>query len=135
MTTPVFKIRSVYNFDTLAPSILGSTYKGVTVLGQIDATLAATMEDVPAVHAQVFSFLQGSGTPNNYKAYDYILIQTASGQKRVLGIPWIDANSIVEVTSRTIVATITNVTATDLPRIQAALVQNGFNNVTLAISD
>lgn len=133
MTSPVFNIRQIYNFDMYAPALLGASYKSVTVLAVMDRETAARDIDPQALHVQVFPYLP-AGTPNDPNGYDYVKIKTPAGNTTVVGIPWIKADTIVSVESRTITVQIANVNAGDVPRVRDALVQNGFNAVTLSIS-
>lgn len=133
MTTPVFAIRQVYDFDMYAPAVLGASYKGATVLAIMDRETAAKEIDPMAVHVSVYPYLP-AGTPNDPSAYDYIKIKTTAGITTILGIPWIKADTVTTVESRTITAKITGVAAGDLPRVRNALIQNGFTGIELTIS-
>lgn len=131
---PTFSIRQVYNFDMYAPAILSTGYKGATVLAVMDYETAAREADIRSIHVNVFPFLP-DGTPNDFRAYDYIKIKTTAGNTVVLGLAWIKADTVTSVESRTITARITGVGAADVPRVRNALIQNGFTAIDVNISN
>jgi len=127
-----FIVRKVYNFDVYPAALLGTSYLGVTVLSIMDPTTAAKEIDIQALHAQVYPTLP-PGTPNDPTGYDYVKIQTITGQVTILGMAWINESTVVVVQSNTIVIRVNDVAAIDLSRIMNALVQNGYNNVVMSI--
>ena len=127
-----FVLRSVYDFDVYPSGLMQASFKNVTVMAIMDAATANLYIDTEAMHVQVYPSLP-EGTPNDATAYDYFRIQTQTGQTMILGLAWINANTVTLVQSSTIKAIIGNVSAADIPRIQNALVQNGYNNISLSI--
>lgn len=129
-----------YNFQTgksytfaLYPSYVFSTdFKFVTVLGVVSYEIATQYADIYPLHIQVYSSLP-AGTPNDPKAYDYLLIKTTANVTMVLGLPWIKENTIVENEGRTMQITVANVSATDVDKVRNALVQNGYNNLSITM--
>ena len=128
-----FKLRGAYTFSVYPSALLGTTYNNVTVLSIMDPSSAGKEIDVQALHAQVFPTLP-PGAPTKYDGYDYIKIQLSTGQVTILGIAWIVPSTITLITSSTITVTINNVSASDMPKILNALVQNGYNDVILSIN-
>lgn len=129
-----FDLKSVYNFDVYPVTLLGSNWQNVTVMSLMDyATVMNSGFDAPAMHAQVFSYLP-SGTPNDPSQYDYVKLKTAAGAITYLGIAWINLASVVQVDSVTIVVTIGNVTSASTSLVRQALVQNGFNNLSMTVN-
>lgn len=86
---------------------------------------------VDELHANVFSSLP-SGTPNDPDAYLYVRIEFASGQRQILGLPWIKESSIVVSDYTVINAKISGVKASDWDQILALLGANGYNQVELS---
>jgi hypothetical protein len=127
-----FILRSVYNFDLYPVALLGSGYKNATIMAIMDMATANQYIDAQAQHVQVYPTLP-AGTPNDPNGYDYVKILTQTGETIVLGMAWINAATVTLVQSNTIRAVIGNVSAADVPRIKNALVQNGYNDVTLTI--
>jgi len=125
-------IRCVYNFEVYPSSIIGSNFKNVTVLALMDKNTAQKEIDAAGMHVQVYPYLP-PGTPTNPDGYDYVKIKTMSGQTAVLGLAWIKPETIELVMAKTVNVKIANVTASDVPRIRNALVQNGFNDLTIDI--
>lgn len=128
-----FNIRSIYSFNVYPAALLNTSWDNVTVVAIMDPATAAKEEDIQALHIQVYPTLP-AGTINDFKSYDYIKVQTVSGNTFILGIPWIIPSTVVLVESNTIKAVIGGVSANDVSRILNALVQNGYKNVTMSIN-
>ena len=129
----MFKIRSVYNFDVYPAVLLGTDFKNVTVLAVMDFETANKEIDIRARHVNFFPYLP-AGTPNKPSSYDYIKVKTTAGNTTILGVAWINMDTVVEVESRTATVTIKDISAIDVTRIKQALAQNGFNNVSINIA-
>lgn len=127
-----FEVRKVYSFDVYGTSILTNGFKNVTIMAILDYESALDFRDVTAVHHQVYPSLP-VGTPDDPTSYDYVHVRLASGDKTVLGLPWINLTTVVEIASRKIMATIDGVSSADLDRVRTSLVQNGFNNIKLEL--
>jgi hypothetical protein len=130
-----FLIGKTYSFAVYPTALLGNGFQNCKVLGVMDADSARRAGmDVEAQHARVYPTIPTSvGIPNDPNQYNYVQLMTAAGVRTILGIPWIDDSTVVEVTSQTITAVIGNVTPTDLTRIKQILANNNYNNVKLTI--
>ena len=123
-------IGSSYNFQLLAPAILGTGHNGATVLGLLDYSSAIQLEDVSAIHASVLPLLP-NGTPTDAKLLVYVKIKTATGEIRVLALNWIATQpTLSTVTNLTVV--LSNVTVSDIPTLTSALKANGFSSFTIS---
>lgn len=128
-----FELKKVYSFDVFAPSILGTEFKNVTILSIMDYETALQQADIPAIHTNVYPDLP-SGLPDDPSQYDYVRIRTASGVATILGIPWIDLDTVELVESRRMTVKIEGVSSADVERVRIALVQNGFNNIEITLN-
>lgn len=131
MTTQ-FELRKVYNFEVYPAALLGNDFKNVTVLAIMDRDTANKEIDCQALHINYYPSLP-SGTPNDPNGYDYVRIRTTAGVTTVLGIAWINQESIQLVESRTMKITVGDVGAADVARVRNALVQNGYNNIDIQL--
>jgi len=75
-----------------------------------------------------------AGLPDDPSQYDYVRIRTASGQSTILGISWINLDTVELVESRRMTIKIDGVGSSDIERVRLALVQNGYNNIEISIS-
>ena len=128
-----FQIGVAYSFSVYPAALIGNNFVGVTVMAVMDYQSANREIDTQACHVAYYPSLP-SGTPNKPSGYNYVKIKTTAGNTTILGLAWINEDTITVVTSRTITAVIGDVSAADLVRIKNALVQNGFNSVQLSIS-
>lgn len=129
----VFDIKGVYNFDVYPSAILGTSFQNVTILSIMDYESALNFGDIASLHVNVFPYLP-EGSPDDPTATDYVRIRTSSGAATIIGVNWIVAETIEQVNSRRAIATIENVTSSDVPRIISALTQNGFNFVDVKLN-
>lgn len=125
MSSP-FVVNGKYNFEVFPIQILGNDFKNVTVLGIVHPSIAQNFLDIEASHVQIYPYLP-EGTPDDARGYEYVMLRTVSGETTVLGLPWINANTIVNVESGTLLVEIVNVTSQDIQRVSDALVVNGYN--------
>lgn len=128
-----FQIRGVYSFEVYPVAILGGDFKNVTILSIMDRETANREIDTQALHVNLYPYLPVS-TPNNPNGYDYIKIKTSTGQTTILGIAWINLETITLVESRVITVKIGNVSAADTARVRNALAQNGFTVTDISIT-
>jgi hypothetical protein len=128
-----FEIKGVYNFDVYPTVILGDDFNNVTILAILDYETALQTADIPAIHTNVFPYLP-TGIPDDPSQYDYVRIRTASGAATILGIPWINLDTLELVESRRMTVKIEGVNSSDVERVRIALVQNGFSNIEIILN-
>lgn len=127
-----FELKSVYNFVVYPSAIIGNDFNNVTVLAILDYDTALQTVDIPAIHTNVYPHLP-EGTPDDPSQYDYLRIRTASGVATIIGIPWIDLDTLELVESRRMTVKIEGVSSSDVERVRIALVQNGFNQIEITL--
>lgn len=125
-----FKIGSSYTFNIYPYSVLPSTFTNVTCTGIFSASTASKFLDIQAMHARVYPLLP-KGTPNSPTGYTYAQFELPSGTTQILGIPWINMDTLVENTNTEIVVTISNKTVSDIPTIRDILLSNGIDKLTI----
>lgn len=130
-----FIIGQTYSFNVYPSSLLGTDWQNVLVTSVMSYADAQNQKDVTSLHNQFYPFFgTQTNTPNDPASYLYIKVKTQNGDITILGVPWITDSTVVAVTAQTVTATIANVTPQDVPKIQAALVANGYNNVLVTIA-
>lgn len=129
-----YVIGQTYSFQVYPPA-LGNDWSNVKVTSVMSYEDAVKETDVASLHIQFYPYFgTQTNTPNDPSAYLYIKVKTQNGDTTILGTAWINDSSVTQVTAQTITAVIANVTPQDIPKIQAALVANGYNNVTVSIA-
>lgn len=123
-----------YSFQTYAPGILGE-FKNVLILGTVSFKVANREEDLYAMHARVYPMLDPKVVPDDPTMYSYVLVESNDGATKTLGLPYINPNTIEEVSHQYISVRVGGaVTAADIPRIRAALASNGYTETEITIS-
>lgn len=132
MASP-FDNNKVYSFDMWPAALYGASFKNVTVLGTISEKLARASINTREQHINAYPFLP-VGTPNNPEAYEYIQIQTQQGEVTTLGIAWIKADSIQEISSRNYRVRV-KADASELPRLRNALLTSNFKEFEIELDE
>lgn len=125
LTQDQLPTNAIVSFELYPAQIIGVGYQNAKIMGVFNADTAGTWIDTAVLHAQIYPTLP-SGVPNNHDGYDYVRLLLPSGEKTVIGIPWIRDSSLVVADSRRLQLTIDNVSSADLARIQIALSANNF---------
>lgn len=123
------EIGSAYDIQLHAPAILGTGYKAATVLGLLDYSSAISLEDVSAIHANIYPLLP-NGTAINPARLIYAKIRATSGETRVIALEWMSAQP-VSVSATVINVSITNVSQSKIPAIAAMLKANGYTSFSI----
>jgi hypothetical protein len=114
-------------FNTLAPNVLGANRDNVTIVAaDLDLDTAVLISDVKAKHNQVKNYL--TSLPQSAGSYSYVKLRYGNGKVEVLGVPWIDINSIEVITDRKLVVTVGSVSDTTEQLVRQALLQNGITD-------
>jgi hypothetical protein len=127
------EIKSVYNFSTLAPSVLGIEIKNATILGIFDYNIASNYISPEAKHAVIYPLLP-PGTVNDPKKFTYFLFRSESGTNEVYAIEWVNIATIFKIVSQTITITVTNAQNGDAVNIRDSLIQLGFRSFDVKVS-
>lgn len=125
-----FVLNQFYNFNTLAPGILPASYTNVKVLAIVGYDVANMYANVNAIAASVAPVLP---TINNKdpSLYNYVIFETSNSNKTILALDWIDLVSVSSTTSVTTDFTVSNITLDDNNIIRQALIQMGYNNISV----
>jgi len=127
-----FELDGVYNFDTLAPAILGASFKKVTILAIVNYSVASSYINIESNHVNIYPYLP-VGTVNDPKTYQYLLVKTQTGESTVLALSWINLTTVVKVTSQIIKITVNDVTVSDSVKIRDSLILLGYSDFSITI--
>lgn len=125
-------VGKIVSFSLYAPSVIGSGYTNVKVLGITTASIAKTFNDIVSQHAQVYPSLP-VGTVNNYQAYDYVLIENANKKTVAIGIPWIQ-NEPTESASSIVTFTYTNLSASQIKELEFINRSNNYTDFSVKVT-
>ena len=129
----MLNIGQTYNFNTLAPQILGVSMSNVLVNAIMSYQAAAGYFNPSAMHAQVYPFLPSS-TLNDPTKFTYYLLQTQNNQQIPFADEWIDQTSVKAVTNSKLTVVIQNAGSTGAIKIQNMLVIMGYTNLSVTAS-
>ena len=121
-----------YNFNTIAPAILGGPYDRMKLVSICTAQEALKYTDVYTLHKQVERYL-----PNvNVEDLHYLVFQYSTSDEKKVCIPleYIPTESLVKVEGVKIFIEIPDAQMSDLALVQDALVAAGIHNATIKSS-
>jgi hypothetical protein len=126
------QIGNIYDFQFLAPALLGTGLTNAKVLGLLDYSSAASIQDVVPVHASIYSLLP-AGTPVKAQDLIYVKVKTSLGLIRVIAMNWI-ASQPTLVVKTTVTVVVSNINMSQLAALRQALIQNGFTSIVISTS-
>lgn len=114
-------IGTVISFEVYPSAQYGNNFQAVTLKATFDSSLARALGfDYIAANQQVYSSLP-SGTPVDPTQYNYFQIQLASGEKQILGIPWIREGTLTIHNGKRLTLVFDDIDETRKDRIIAAV--------------
>lgn len=124
-------INSVYSFQTLAPAILGATFRNAKLEASYNFETAMKQENVAALYRAIYPVLP-PGTSSDPGSQVYHRFISESGQKIFLADNWINGATVVTVTSLSFTVRIVGASLEDRDRVQKTM---AHLNLSYSISD
>ena len=125
-----FSLNKIYNFSTLMPSVLGTSFKSMKFKGVLTSQEAVKYRDIATLHATVLPML--SGLPKRIEQLSYILFENIDGEQLLLAYEYIDISSIVEVKTINIRVDIFDTNTEDINILRTRLVELGYKNIDIS---
>lgn len=126
-------VGKVVSFSLYAPSVLGEGYTNVKVVGAVSADIAKTYADIITQHTQVYPSLP-PGTVDNFRAYEYLLIENANGNIVPIGFPWVQGTP-TESTSSLVTFSFMNLNAGQIRDLELIVRSNGYSDYSVNVQD
>jgi len=123
----LFEIGKVYQFNTKAPSILGSIIKNAKLLSILDYDTAILFDTIDIKYRQIYPLLP-LGTIDSPKSSIYYRFMSESGEPFILADQWVDEASIEVVDYISFTVTFTNASIQDISRVRNAVNALGYLN-------
>lgn len=122
-----FKLKDIISFETRASQILPQSYDRVTVEGVIPASDCHLYGfDAYSTHAQIFRLVPEGTMEDDADSYNYLRLKTETGETLIVGLPWIDTNTIKVYHRLTAMFTVEDIAQEDIERIQLAISRHGY---------
>lgn len=123
---PGVNLKDLITFSTYADAILGNNFTNCRIISVLDAEDAALLSPIKSQHASVYPFLPKDGTViNDAYSYDYCRVQLNNGEKVVLGLPWINLDTVSLVENEKMTLEFEGTARTSLDQILTILQANG----------
>lgn len=121
----------VVSFQIYPSAIITDEFTNVRLIGLINYEVATGYIEPASMHANVYPTLP-TGTPNDYRLYEYVIIRKADGKMTALGLPWIKEDTIVVAGSTDLQITIRGKSIDDIPRLRQILTTNNFTDFDIS---
>lgn len=121
-----FNLGEVISFQVYPASLYGNKWQRMLVTDVISArTTAALNFDAAAEHAKVLAdaSVPTGQVPQSYDAYQYLVVAPPADPKnyRIIGLPWIIADTVVVETTRDAYAYLPNLSDAKLEEVRKAI--------------
>lgn len=86
----------VVSFKLVHPGILSDAYTNVTLdAGNVSYNVARMISpEISSQHANLYPYFKDkAGIPDDFTAYQYVIIVAEGGSLQAIGVPWIDESS------------------------------------------
>lgn len=127
----LFEVGKAYSFSVHPSNIIENVFDQAVCLATYSADIASIFLDLEAIHAQVYPYLP-SGTPDSPLEYNYVQFQLPDGSKKILGIPWINIDTITVSDVVMLTIKVRGVTANDINEVRAIL-QQKYNDIEITV--
>ncbi len=135
VTPEQLPLSSTVSFEVYPTQILGTGFTNAKVIGVVQASQVRFVGvDAVALHATVYATLP-PGTPNRYDGYLYVILALSNGQTTAVGLPWIRAETLRQVTTRKMQLVLQDIDPDQEPLVLRALSANGFKAVDVSYLD
>lgn len=126
-----FKTKKKYNFNTLAPQILGDRYTlmEVVLITTVEEIVKYGFHNIIDTNTKLLNVIPGLNS--NANDNNYIIFKNADGEKTVLAEEWIDINTVAMVDTVNIRIDIPNKSTVDVDVIKTILKEHGYNGINV----
>lgn len=117
-----------YNFITIAPAILGASFTNMKAISIMTYKEALKKADITTTHKQVEKSL-----PQELRVTDltYVLFEDMNGKELVMPLEYMVKDSLVSVTTLTILVELPDRNTEDIATLSLALTELGFFNAKI----
>nr|DAM88325.1 MAG TPA: hypothetical protein [Caudoviricetes sp.]DAO50743.1 MAG TPA: hypothetical protein [Caudoviricetes sp.] len=117
-----------YNFITIAPAILGASFTNMKAISIMTYKEALKKADITTTHKQVEKSL-----PQELRVTDltYVLFEDMNGKELVMPLEYMVKDSLVPVTTLTILVELPDRNTEDIATLSLALTELGFFNAKI----
>lgn len=117
-----------YNFITIAPAILGASFTNMKAISIMTYKEALKKVDITTTHKQVEKSL-----PQELRVTDltYVLFEDMNGKELVMPLEYMVKDSLVPVTTLTILVELPDRNTEDIATLSLALTELGFFNAKI----
>ena len=117
-----------YNFITIAPAILGASFTNMKAISIMTYKEALKKADITTTHKQVEKSL-----PQELRVTDltYVLFEDMNGKELVMPLEYMVKDSLVPVTTLTILVELPDRNTEDIVTLSLALTELGFFNAKI----
>lgn len=126
-------IGKVIGFQVYPSAILTDDFSDVKLIGFVNYEGVASWISPAVLHATVYPTLP-EGVPNDYRAYEYVLLRKQDNTVAALGLPWIKEDTVTVSDSVELIVTIRGKSISDINNLRQVLTSNNFTDIDININ-
>ena len=127
-------VGNTYNFDTIAPDVLGDNYTDMKLLAIINFDVAMMLGyNVLSKHKQVFNISEYDVNYTIPSSYNYLLFETKNNDKVIMGETWIKESSLSGMYGINATFDFSNISINDLEIITSQLNPLGYSDISVTL--
>jgi len=137
ITISQIQLNDIISFTTYGVGGILQITNG-TVIGIETGTNLRNPTAAAAEHTNLFGAIPQSTSnpiPNDYRKYNYLLIQKTDNTLVEVGFPWINQSTLTRLAYGTLTVVIEDFTTSNLPILTAFLLAQGWTNNTITYSN
>ena len=124
-----FELKKTYNFNTLAPAVLGEKYTLMKVKSIMDYSEAVLQKDITTEYETLKPIILT--LPDNVMDLTFILFEDMNKELKLVALEYINLTTIVEVKAVDIRIDVLGVSTSDINIIKTRLIELGYTNITV----
>jgi hypothetical protein len=124
----MFELNLRYNFVTVAPTIIGTEYNGLRVVGTASIDDLDNSNDMATIHEQIRA-AENILHEIPVEELNFVKFRNSDEQPIVLAQEWIVASSVEQTNELNLTYIVKNVGASDKVKISQVLKSIGYHNV------
>lgn len=126
-------IGKTVSFQIYPSNILRDDYTDA-VIESITKANSVAGTSLAELHQLVYGSLPDT-TPNDYRAYNYLVLRLPNGQIKNVGIPWIIADTVKFRSNVVLHVEVRGASVNDIGNLRKALAGNGFTQLDITVRD
>lgn len=126
-----YKLKRLYKFNTIAPTVLGNAYNNMQLTGILTYEEASTYTDILSMHNSIRSVISNTTLPVNASSCTFLKFLSQDKNVSIFAMEYL--LNVEEVTTQKLIITVNNYTSSDYTIIRDTLLKYGYDNISFEV--